>query len=129
MDICLKLRELRADSGLSQREVAERAGMNEKSLSFLETGRRISRLRVEDLLRILKVYGITAAEFFGDGVERRVAPWLVAEPNAILARDLRQAVEAVTTAADLLEQSAKRQSERSYVRSDEQGKEALLRRV
>jgi transcriptional regulator with XRE-family HTH domain len=129
MDICLKLRELRADSGLSQREVAERAGMNEKSLSFLETGRRISRLRVEDLLRILKVYGITAAEFFGDGVERRVAPWLVAEPNAILARDLRQAVEAVTTAADLLEQSAKRQSERSYVRSDEQVKEALLRRV
>lgn len=72
MDLVLRLRELRRLSGLTQREAGESSGVGEKILSSFETGDRIKSLKVVQLLAILGAYQITPAEFFGDGVERRL---------------------------------------------------------
>ena len=72
MDIVLKLRELRRMHRLSQKEVALSAGVGEKTVSSFETGQRIASLKVVQLLAILAVYHLTAADFFGGGVEKAV---------------------------------------------------------
>lgn len=69
MDIVLKLRELRRLSGLSQTEVAEQAGVGAKTLSSFESGARIKSIKLIQLVRMLRVYGLTPAEFFGGKVE------------------------------------------------------------
>lgn len=75
MDLVLKLRELRRIRGLSQKDVARLSGVGEKTISSFETGQRIGALKVSQLRRILRVYGLTEAEFFGTDVQRLVAPW------------------------------------------------------
>lgn len=72
MDFVLKLRELRRRRGLSQKEAAEVSGIGEKTLSSFETGKRVMSLKVSQLLQLLAAYDTTPAEFFGDGVERRL---------------------------------------------------------
>ncbi len=72
MDPVLRLRELRRMSGLSQREVGQSSGVGEKTLSSFETGDRIKSIKVVQLLAILNAYDVTPAEFFGDGVERKL---------------------------------------------------------
>jgi transcriptional regulator with XRE-family HTH domain len=75
MDLVLKLREIRRMRGLSQKDVANMSGVGEKTISSFETGQRIGSLKLAQLKRMLGVYGLTEAEFFGCTVERQIAPW------------------------------------------------------
>ncbi|HSP17065.1 MAG TPA: helix-turn-helix transcriptional regulator [Thermoanaerobaculia bacterium] len=75
MDLVLKLREIRRLRGLSQKDVARMSGVGEKTISSFETGQRIGSLKLSQLKRMLKVYGMSEAEFFGSSVERQIAPW------------------------------------------------------
>ena len=79
MDLVLKLREIRKLRGLSQKDVARISGVGEKTISSFETGQRIGSLKIEQLRKLLNVYGLTEAEFFGSSVERQIAPWEVDE--------------------------------------------------
>lgn len=69
MDLVLKLRELRRMKGLSQLDVAEMSGVGVKTISSFETGVRIDSLKLSQLRRILAVYGVSEAEFFGGKVD------------------------------------------------------------
>jgi transcriptional regulator with XRE-family HTH domain len=83
MDLVQKLREIRRMRGLSQKDVARLSGVGEKTISSFETGQRIGSLKLSQLKRLLKVYGLTEADFFGYSVERQIAPWeLDAEESA-----------------------------------------------
>jgi transcriptional regulator with XRE-family HTH domain len=75
MDLVLKLREIRRMRGLSQKDVARLSGVGEKTISSFETGQRIGSLKIAQLRRLLSVYGLTEAEFFGGTVEKQIAPW------------------------------------------------------
>ena len=75
MDLVLKLREIRRMRGLSQKDVAHMSGVGEKTISSFETGQRIGSLKISQLRRLLGVYGLTEAEFFGGTVEKQIAPW------------------------------------------------------
>jgi transcriptional regulator with XRE-family HTH domain len=72
MDVVLKLRELRRMRGVTQKEVAELAGVGEKTVSSFETGERIMSMKLSQLFQLLSAYNITPAEFFGGGVEQQV---------------------------------------------------------
>lgn len=74
MDTVLKLRELRRLRSLSQKDVARLSGIGDKTLSSFETGERIESLKVSQLSTLLKVYGITAEEFFGRKLEEQLDP-------------------------------------------------------
>lgn len=86
MDLVLKLRELRKLRGLSQKEAARRSGIGEKTISSFETGHRIDSLKVSQLERLLKVYGVSGSEFFGLELEEMIDPW--GEDNSRRAREL-----------------------------------------
>jgi transcriptional regulator with XRE-family HTH domain len=75
MDLVLKLRELRRLRGLTQREVARRSGIGEKTISSFETGDRMAAMTLVQLQKLLAVYGVTECDFFGSAVEREIAPW------------------------------------------------------
>ena len=75
MDLVLKLREIRRLRGLSQKDVAKLSGVGEKTISSFETGQRIGSLKLAQLKKMLSVYGMSEAEFFGCSVERQIAPW------------------------------------------------------
>lgn len=79
MDLVLKLREIRRMRGLSQKDVAGLSGVGEKTISSFETGQRIGALKLAQLKRLLAVYGLTEAEFFGGTVEKQIAPWELGE--------------------------------------------------
>src|SRR6185503_18422490 len=92
MDLVLKLREIRRLRGLSQKDVARISGVGEKTISSFETGQRIGSLKLDQLQKLLGVYGLTEAEFFGSSVERQIAPWEIDEEEAAsqrLVEDLR----------------------------------------
>jgi transcriptional regulator with XRE-family HTH domain len=92
MDLVLKLREIRRLRGLSQKDVAKLSGVGEKTISSFETGQRIGSLKLEQLKKMLSVYGLTEAEFFGCSVERQIAPWELDEEESASQRlidDLR----------------------------------------
>jgi transcriptional regulator with XRE-family HTH domain len=69
MDLVLRLREFRRFSCLHQGEVARRAGIGVKTLSSFESGARIESMKVSQLQRILRVYGVTEAQFFASDLE------------------------------------------------------------
>lgn len=92
MDLVIKLREIRRLRGLSQKDVSRLSGVGEKTISSFETGQRIGSLKLAQLRRLLKVYGLTETEFFGGTIERQIAPWeLDEDENAAqrLVDDLR----------------------------------------
>ncbi|MFP5245644.1 MAG: helix-turn-helix transcriptional regulator [Thermoanaerobaculia bacterium] len=92
MDLVLKLREIRKLRGLSQKDVARLSGVGEKTISSFETGQRIGSLKLAQLKKMLSVYGLTEAEFFGCSVERQIAPWELDEEEYAaqkLVEDLR----------------------------------------
>lgn len=86
MDLVLKLREIRRLRGLSQKDVARLSGVGEKTISSFETGQRIGSLKLEQLRRLLAVYGLTEADFFGSSVERQIAPWELDEDECAAQR-------------------------------------------
>ena len=92
MDLVLKLREIRRLRGLSQKDVARLSGVGEKTISSFETGQRIGSLKLNQLKKLLGVYGLTEADFFGSSVERQIAPWELDEEESAsqrLLEDLR----------------------------------------
>src|SRR5258705_12796913 len=92
MDLVLKLREIRRLRGLSQKDVARISGVGEKTISSFETGQRIGSLKIGQLRKLLGVYGLSEAEFFGSTVERQIAPWELDEDESAsmrLVEDLR----------------------------------------
>ena len=98
MDLVLKLREIRRLRGLSQKDVAQLSGVGEKTISSFETGQRIGSLKLAQLKRLLGVYGLTEAEFFGCKVERQIAPWELDEEESAAQRlvdELRDLPKAV----------------------------------
>ena len=86
MDLVLKLREIRRMRGLSQKDVAKMSGVGEKTISSFETGQRIGSLKLDQLKRMLKAYGLTEAEFFGGSVEKQIAPWELKEEEYLTSR-------------------------------------------
>ena len=92
MDLVLKLREVRRLRGLSQKDVSRLSGVGEKTISSFETGERVGSMKLAQLKRLLAVYGMTEAEFFGGSIEKEIAPWELDEEQMALARlldDLR----------------------------------------
>ena len=75
MDLVLKLREIRRIKGLSQKDAARLSGVGEKTISSFETGERVGSMKLSQLKRLLAVYDMTEADFFGGGVEKQIAPW------------------------------------------------------
>src|SRR5258706_13963827 len=75
MDLVLKLREIRRMRNLSQKDVARLSGVGEKTISSFETGQRIGSLKISQLKKLLAVYGMKEADFFGAMLEREIAPW------------------------------------------------------
>ena len=75
MDLVLKLREVRRLKGLSQKDVARMSGVGEKTISSFETGERVGSMKLAQLKRLLAVYDMTEEQFFGGGVEKKIAPW------------------------------------------------------
>ena len=88
MDLVLKLREIRRLRGLSQKDVARLSGVGEKTISSFETGQRIGSLKLSQLKRLLGVYGLSEADFFGSSVERQIAPWELDEEECASQRIL-----------------------------------------
>jgi transcriptional regulator with XRE-family HTH domain len=88
MDLVLKLREIRRMRGLSQKDVARISGVGEKTISSFETGQRIGSLKLAQLKRLLKVYGMSESEFFGGMVEKEIAPWELDQEEFATARVL-----------------------------------------
>lgn len=86
MDLVLKLREIRRMRGLSQKDAARLSGVGEKTISSFETGQRIGSLKLSQLERLLSVYGLSKAEFFGATVEKRIAPWELNEEEFATSR-------------------------------------------
>jgi transcriptional regulator with XRE-family HTH domain len=86
MDLVLKLREIRRMRGLSQKDVAKLSGVGEKTISSFETGQRIGALKLAQLKRLLSVYGLTEAQFFGGTVEKQIAPWELGEDEFATSR-------------------------------------------
>lgn len=98
MDLVLKLREIRRLRGLSQKDVAKMSGVGEKTISSFETGQRIGSLKLAQLKKMLSVYGMSEAEFFGCSVERQIAPWELDDEESATLRlmdDLRGLPKAV----------------------------------
>lgn len=90
MDLVLKLREIRRMRGLSQKDVARMSGVGEKTISSFETGQRIGSLKLSQLKRLLGVYGLTEADFFGATVEQQIAPWELNEEEFATTRILKE---------------------------------------
>ena len=88
MDLVLKLREIRRMRNLSQKDVARLSGVGEKTISSFETGQRIGSLKLAQLKRLLKVYGMSESEFFGGMVEKEIAPWELDQEEFATARVL-----------------------------------------
>lgn len=86
MDLVLKLREIRRLRGLSQKDVAKLSGVGEKTISSFETGDRIDSLKISQLHNLLKVYGLSEAQFFGGTVEKQIAPWELEEEEIATTR-------------------------------------------
>lgn len=86
MDLVLKLREIRRLRGLSQKDVARLSGVGEKTISSFETGERIDSLKLSQLKNLLKVYGLTEADFFGGMIEKEIAPWDIDEDELAISR-------------------------------------------
>lgn len=86
MDLVLKLREIRRLRGLSQKDVAQLSGVGEKTISSFETGHRIGSLKLSQLKKMLKAYGLTEAEFFGGMIEKQIAPWELDEQSLAMAQ-------------------------------------------
>ena len=64
IDVVLNLREARRRCGLTQNEAARLSGVHSKSISSFETGDRIESIKLCQLRKLLRVYGMTLAEFF-----------------------------------------------------------------
>ena len=58
-----RMRALREDNDLTQREVAKVINKSQQGYSHIEDGR--AELKIDDLIKLCKFYGVTADYFVG----------------------------------------------------------------
>ena len=63
MDYRIRMRNLREDKDLTQREVAKIINKSQQGYSHIEDGR--AELKIEDLIKLCKFYGVTSDYFIG----------------------------------------------------------------
>ena len=63
MNYRTRMRDLREDNDLTQREVAKIINKSQQGYSHIEDGR--AELKIEDLIKLCKFYGVTADYFVG----------------------------------------------------------------
>ena len=63
MNYRTRMRNLREDRDLTQREVAEVINKSQQGSSHLEDGR--AELKIDDLIKLCKFYGVSADYFIG----------------------------------------------------------------
>ena len=63
MNYRIRMRNLREDMDLTQREVALVINKSQQGYSHIEDGR--AELKIEDLIKLCKFYGVTADYFIG----------------------------------------------------------------
>ena len=63
MNYRTRMRNLREDNDLTQREVAKVINKSQQGYSHIEDGR--AELKIEDLIKLGKFYGVTADYFIG----------------------------------------------------------------
>ena len=63
MNYRIRMRNLREDNDLTQREVAKIINKSQQGYSHIEDGR--AELKIEDLIKLCKFYGVTADYFIG----------------------------------------------------------------
>ena len=63
MDYRIRMRNLREDNDLTQREIAKIINKSQQGYSHIEDGR--AELKIEDLIKLCKFYGVTSDYFIG----------------------------------------------------------------
>ena len=63
MDYRKRMRELREERGLTQTQVGAFLGKSQQGYNHIEAGR--AELKIEDMIRLCHLYGVTADEFLG----------------------------------------------------------------
>ena len=63
MDYRTRMRHLREDSDLTQREVAQVINKSQQGYSHIEEGR--AELKIDDLIKLCRFYGVSADYFIG----------------------------------------------------------------
>ena len=63
MNYRTRMRNLREDNDLTQREVAKVINKSQQGYSHIEDGR--AELKIEDLIKLCKFYGVSADYFIG----------------------------------------------------------------
>ena len=63
MNYRTRMRNLREDRDLTQREVAEVINKSQQGYSHIEEGR--AELKIDDLIKLCKFYGVSADYFIG----------------------------------------------------------------
>ena len=63
MNYRTRMRNLREDNDLTQREVAKIINKSQQGYSHIEDGR--AELKIEDLIKLCKFYGVSADYFVG----------------------------------------------------------------
>jgi transcriptional regulator with XRE-family HTH domain len=74
-DIALRLKLVREERGLSQKDAARLSKVGEKTISSFETGQRIHTIKLSQLTALCEVYGLTVVAFLAFDEES-----LIAEP-------------------------------------------------
>lgn len=87
-ELVIRLRDLREFRGLTQRQLARLSGVGEKTISSYETGARIGSLKLDQLRRILRVYGVTESVFFAEDRSRLLAAIADRVAASVAPRDL-----------------------------------------
>ena len=63
MDYRMRMRALREDRDLTQREVAKIINKSQQGYSHIEEGR--AELKIEDLIKLCRFYGVSVEYFIG----------------------------------------------------------------
>ncbi len=63
MNYLIRMKNLREDNDLTQKEVGEVINKSQQGYSHIENGR--AELKIEDLIRLCKFYGVTSDYFIG----------------------------------------------------------------
>lgn len=64
LELAARLQDARSRAGMTQSEAAITSGVGEKSISSFETGDRVSTIKLDQLMRLLRAYGMDIADFF-----------------------------------------------------------------
>ena len=64
-----RMRALREDNDLTQREVAKVINKSQQGYSHIEDGR--AELKIEDMIKLCRFYGVSADYFIGISDERK----------------------------------------------------------